>query len=795
MPHGLPAIGRSLLRKEDHRLLTGQGRFGDDFNVAGQAYAVMLRSPHPHARILRLDAVKARAMPGILGIFTGADCACEGLKPIPHSPVPSTKYDMKLTAPGGGKVVVDRHVLLPVDKVRHAGEAVAMVVAETKEQALDAAEEITVDYEVLPFAPDAESALQQGATALWNEVGGNLIVDTLFGDHAATERAFAAADHVVKMDFHVGRISPAPLEPRAGLAQFDPGTGQYTLHFCTGGPGVVRQKRDFAAVLGIAPQQLRLVALDTGGSFGAKNRPYVEFGLILWAARKLGRPVKFTATRSESMLSEYQGRDLIMKVELALRADGKFLALRASNLMNVGAHCVSLSPLAKGAGLITGSYDIPAASLRARAAYSNTTPNNVMRSSGRPEVCFALERLIDTAARELGIDAIELRRKNLVRADAMPYTNAVGSTYDSGAYAANMDRILQLSDWAGFAARRRAAKARGRLLGIGFANYVESSTGSPFERAEILVAPERRIELTAGMQPSGQSHETSLAQIAADLLGVPVDAVDVILGDTDRVSEGGGSHSGRSMRHAATVIALAATELVDKAKHLAAVIFNTAPGQVSFTNGRFGAPNVDRTYDLLDLAEEAGRRSVPGTLTAAKTNEMHEPVFPNGAAVCEVEIDPETGATRVTRYTAVDDVGRCINPMTVDGQTHGCIAHGVGEALSEQIHIDRASGQNLTGSFLDYGMPLADMLPSFKTAIVEILSPTNPLGIKSGSEGATTAAPAAVINAVIDALDAIGVRDIKMPATAFAVWQAIEDAKARAPDGPPGGNVSRAWHP
>jgi carbon-monoxide dehydrogenase large subunit len=773
------AIGRSLLRKEDHRLLTGKGRFGDDFSVAGQAHAVMLRAPHPHARILRIDAANARTMPGVLGIFTGADCVRDGLKPIPHSPVPSTKYDMKLTAPGGGKAVVDRHVLLPVDKVRHAGEPVAMVVAETKAQALDAAEAITVDYERLPFATDAESALQPGAPTLWDEVRDNLIVDTRFGDQAATERAFAVANHVVKMEFHVGRISPAPLEPRAGLAEFDPGTGQYTLHFCTGGPGVVRQRRDFAAVLGIAPQQLRLVALDTGGSFGAKNRPYVEFGLILWAARKLGRPVKFTATRSESMLSEYQGRDLMSKVELALRADGKFLALRASNLMNVGAHCVSLSPLAKGAGLITGSYNIPAASLRARAAYSNTTPNNVMRSSGRPEVCFALERLIDTAARELAIDAIELRRMNLVRATAMPYTNAVGSIYDSGDYAANMDRILLLSDWAGFAARRRDAAARGNLLGIGFSNYVESSTGSPLERAEIIVTPQRRIELTAGMQPSGQSHETSLAQLAADLLGVPAEAIDVILGDTSRVTEGGGSHSGRSMRHAATVIALAATELIDKAKHLAAIVFNTAPDQVSFTDGCFSAPNADRTYDLLDLAEEASRHSLPEALRAAKTNEMHEPVFPNGAAVCEVEIDPETGAVRVTRYTAVDDVGRCINPMTVDGQTHGCIAHGVGEALSEQIYIDQASGQNLTGSFLDYGMPLADTLPSFTTAIVEILSPTNPLGIKSGSEGATTAAPAAVINAVIDALAAIGVRDIKIPATPFTVWRAIQGARAK----------------
>jgi aerobic carbon-monoxide dehydrogenase large subunit len=784
LPNFTPAIGRNVLRKEDRRLLTGAGRFGDDYRLPGQAHAVMLRSPYPHARIRSIDAVKARAMPGVLGVFTGADCMADGLKPIPHSPVPSTRYDMKLTAPNGSKVTVDPHHLLPVDRVRHVGEAVAMVVAERRDQALDAAEEIAVAYDELPFVADAERALADGAPKLWDHLPGNLLVDTRFGDEAATDRAFAGADHVVKMDFHVGRISPAPLEPRAGLAQYDAASGRYTLHFCTGGPGVVRQKRDFATLLGIAPERLRLVAFDTGGSFGAKNRPYVEFGLILWASKKLGRPIKYAATRSESMLSEYQGRDLVTKVELALRADGRFLAMRASNVMNVGAHCVSLSPLAKGAALITGSYDIPVASLRARATFSNTTPNNVLRSSGRPEVCFALERLVDTAARELGIDPIELRRRNLISSAAMPYANAVGSIYDSGDYAGNMDLALRLSDWDGFAARRAAAARRGKRLGIGFANYVESSTGSPKERAEITVTPQGRVRLVAGMQPSGQGHETSLAQIAGDLLAVPVDAIDVLLGDTDLVSEGGGSHSGRSMRHAATVIAMTAAELIEKAKTLAAVIFNTTADQVSFHDGCFGAPRTDRRYDLLRLAAEAARHVAPAelerALAAARTNEMHQPVFPNGSAVCEVEVDPETGVAQITRYASVDDVGRCINPMTVDGQTHGCIAHGVGEAMSERIFIDPASGQNLTGSFMDYGMPRADSLPSFATAIVEVLSPTNPLGVKSASEGATTAAPAAVINAIVDALAPLGVRDIKMPATPFAVWRAIEDAKVKS---------------
>lgn len=782
MPDRFSIIGQPIPRREDQRLLTGKGRFGDDVDVDGQVFAVMLRSPHPHARIVGIESRKARGMPGVLGVYKGTDCAADGLRPIPHSPVPSTQYDMRLTAPGGGEAAVDPHFLLPVDKARHVGEAVAMVVAETRDQALDAAEEIVVKYEELPFAVDTESALSQGAPVIWDAVPDNVIVDTWFGDAAATNRAFATADHVVTMEFHIGRISPAPLEPRAGLAQYDPASGRYTLYLCSGGPGIVRQKRDFAAVLGIPPERVRLVARDTGGSFGAKNRPYIEFGLILWAAKKLGRPVKYAATRSESMLSEYQGRDLKTRLELALAADGRFLALRAANIMNVGAHCVSLSPLAKGAGLITGSYDIPAASLRARAVYSNTTPNNVMRSSGRPEVCFALERLIDTAARELGFDRFELRRRNLIRSDAMPYTNAVGSIYDSGDYATNMDFALRLGDRDGFEARRRAAAAQGKLLGLGFANYVESSTGSPRERAEITVKPGRRVILVAGMQPSGQGHETALAQITAELLGVPVNVVDVVLGDTDIVSVGGGSHSGRSMRHAATVISMAAAEVIAKARALAAIVFNTTPDRVTFSDGRFAAPNAERRYDVLDLAQEAARHALPpefaGGLAAACTNEMHRPVFPNGAALCEVEIDPDTGTVKLARYAAVDDVGRCINPLTVDGQTHGCIAHGAGQALSEQICIDRVSGQTLTGSFLDYGMPLADMLPSFDTKIVEILSPTNPLGIKSASEGATTGAPAAIINAIVDALAPYSVRDIEMPATSFTIWRALQAAKA-----------------
>ncbi len=775
------AIGQPLRRKEDLRLVTGKGRFTDDFSMDGQAYAVMVRSPYPHARIVRIDESQARTMPGVHGVFTGADCRADALNPIPHSPVPSTRYDMKLTAPGGGKVFIGPHLLLPADKVRHVGEAVAMVVAATKARALDAAEAVNVEYEELAWVIESEDAVAPGAPAVWDEVPDNVLVDTLFGDAEATDRAFAAADHVVKMDFHVGRVTAAPLELRAALAHYDGATQRYTLY--AGSGGAVRQKHELAAVLGVAPDRLRVLSYDVGGNFGSRNRPYVEFGLVLWAARKLGRPVKYTATRSEAFLSDYQGRDLVTKVELALRSDGRFLALRAANLSNVGARCVSLSPLGKGAALITGSYDIPAATLRAWAAFTNTMPTNAYRSSGRPEVTFAIERLIDTAAAEIGFDRVELRRKNLVRPDSMPYTNAVGATYDSGAYEANMDLAMRLADWEGFAARRRQAAKRGKLLGLGLANYVESSIGSPKERVEIAVLPEGSINVVIGTQPSGQGHETSFAQVVADLLAVPIETINIIIGDTDIVSVGGGSHSGRSMRHAAAVISKAVPDLIAKGKIIAAVLLETTPDRIEFTNGRFAAPNSNRTFDILELAKESARHALAhdlnGGLSVAADNEMHDPVFPNGCAVCEVEVDPDTGWVDITRYAAVDDVGRCINPLIVHGQTHGGIAQGAGQAMWEQCYLDPDSGQPLSGSFMDYGMPHADTLPSFRTEIVEVLSPTNPLGIKAGGEGGTTPAPAVVVSAIVHALAEFGIRDIKMPATPFAVWQSIQNAKRK----------------
>jgi len=772
-------IGQPLPRNEDARLLTGRGRFSDDFSFPDQTYAEMVRSPHAHARIVEIDRSKAEKMPGVLGVFTGADCLADRLGAIPHDPVPKTKFDMKLHAPGGGSIFIGPHVLLPHDKVRHAGEAVVMVVAESQAQALDAAEAVAIEYEELPCVTHSEDAMKPGAPVVWDEISDNILVDTRFGNPDETDRVLAAAPHVISMVFHIDRVTGAPMEPRSAVAQYDKNLDRYTI--CTGSGGAVRQKRELAEVLGVVPEKIRVLSYDVGGNFGTRNRVYPESGLVLWAARKIGRPVKYTATRSECFISDYQGRDLVTKLELGLDERGRFLALRATNISNAGAHCVSLSPLSKGAGLITGSYDIPVASLRAISVFTNTVPTQAYRSSGRPEVTFAIERLIDVASRKLDIDRVALRRRNMIRPKSMPYRNAVGMLYDSGTYEDNMDRAMQLADWDGFKARKRDAKKRGKLLGLGLANYVESSIGAPREQTRINVHPDRRVDVVIGTQPAGQGHETSFAQVVADLIAVPVESVRIILGDTDIVHVGGGSHSGRSMRHAATVFAMAAVELIGKGKRATAEILDTTADRVDFNGGRFAARESNRSFDFFELTEEMTRRKMPDDLAVGlcvvADNEMHEPVFPNGCAICEIEIDPESCDLRLTRYASVDDVGRCINPLIVDGQTHGAIVQGIGQALWEQCVVERRSGQPLCGSFMDYGMPRSDRLPSFATKIVEVLSPTNPLGIKAGGEGGTTAAPAVIVSAIIDALAPYGIDDIKMPVTPDRVWQAIHDRK------------------
>jgi carbon-monoxide dehydrogenase large subunit len=770
-------IGKPVERKEDGRLLIGRGRFSDDFTLPGQAYAALVRSPYAHAEIRSIDAAQALGSPGVLAVLTGADRLADGLAPIPHSPVPSTRFDMKLSGSGGAKPFISPHHLLPLGRARFAGEGVALVVARTAKEALDAVEKVAVEYAELPHLTQSPEAIEPGAPAVWDEVPDNTFIDTRFGDAEATDAAFAAADHVVRAQFHLQRVTAVTMEPRSALAHYDAETDRYTLY--AGSGGAVRQKNELAKVLGIEPSRLRVLSFDVGGNFGARNRAYVEFGLVLWASKKVGLPVKFTATRSEAFLTDYQGRDLVTKVELALRRDGKFLAMRADNISNVGAYCVSLSPLSKGSGLITGSYDIPAAALRSRAVFTNTMCTQAYRSSGRPEVTYAIERLVEIAAREMGFDPLELRRKNLVSPSAMPYTNAVGQVYDSGEYRKNMDRALEIADWDGFEKRKTAAAARGRLLGRGFANYVESSIGNPKERAEIEVKPEGIVEVVIGTQPSGQGHETSFAQVVADLIDLPVEKVFIILGDTDIVSVGGGSHSGRSMRHAGTVMAMASADLIAEGRRRTAELFDADKDKVVFENARFAVPGTNYAIDLFELAKKT--IATDGPLRVVKDNEMHTPVFPNGAAICEVEVDPDTGFVEITRYATVDDVGRCINPMIVHGQTHGGIAQGVGQAMWEHCYVEPESGQPLAGSLMDYAMPRSDNMPSFIAEIAEVISPTNPLGIKAGGEGGTTPALATVVNAILDALKEYGVTDIQMPATPETVWRAIQNARAAKP--------------
>jgi carbon-monoxide dehydrogenase large subunit len=590
----------------------------------------------------------------------------------------------------------------------------------------------------------------------------NVSVDSAFGSEpSAVDAAFARAAHVVARDFHVGRVTGVPIEPRAALGAYEAASGRYVLY--AGSGGAFRQRRELAEVLGLPPERLRVVSLDVGGNFGTKNRVYVEYGLVLWAARALGRPVKYTSTRTEAQVSDYQGRDLVTRVALALDAGGRFLALRADNVSNVGSRAVSFSPLGKGSALVTGPYDIPVARVRARAVFTNTVPTQAYRSSGRPEVTFALERLVDLAAAATGIDRVELRRRNLIDETRMPYANPFGMVYDSGRYAESMRLAMRLGDWDGFAARRAAARARGKLLGLGLANYVESSVGTPREQARMTVRPDGVVEVVIGTQSAGQGHETSFAQVAAEQLELDVGAVRILFGDTDLVGFGGGTHSGRSMRMAGAVIALAAADLIAEGRRRAAKALEASEVDVAYARGRFSVVGTDRGVGLFAL---------PGPLAVVRDNEMHEPVFPNGCHVCEVEVDPETGAVRLVRYAAVDDVGRAINPLIVEGQTHGGIVQGIGQALCEACVLD-AGGQTLTGSLMDYALPRAADVPAFATLLNEVPSPTNPLGVKAGGEGGTTPAPAVIASAIADALGPLGVTDVPMPATPSALWAAL----------------------
>jgi carbon-monoxide dehydrogenase large subunit len=772
-------IGTTVRRKEDLRLVTGRGCYSDDFNFPDQAYAVALRSPHAHAVIRAIDSAAASAMPGVLAVLTGADARADGLKAIPHLAAPGTPPDLVLANRDGSPVPVAPHYVLPTDRVRHVGTAVAFVIAETVAQARDAAEKVVVDYEPLPAVIDAKAAVEKDAPRLYDDLP-NIMIDAEVGDAAATDAAFARAAHITRLDTWINRVTGVPMEPRAAVGIYDPASDRYTLY--AGSGGIVRQKKEIAAILGVPFDNVRVIAQEIGGNFGTRNSFFPEFALVVWGSRRVGRPVKWTADRSEAFVSDYMGRDLTVSAELALDADGRFLALRSSNLSNVGAHSGSYVPLVKGVGLATSGYRIPTSHVQARAVLSTTMCTTPYRSAGRPEVIYVIERLIDKAAQEHGFDRVSLRKRNLIPPSAFPYKNAQGIVYDNGTYRVVMDRAMELGDWRGFKKRRAEAKKRKRLRGIGLCSYLETTGGYPRERADVTVQPRGKVDVVVGTLSSGQSHETTFAQCVAEWLGVPFDDVNVIESDTDIVKEGGGSHSARSMRLAGIVMGNASDAVIEKGRKIAAHLLETAEDDIAFAAGRFTVKGTDRSIGIFDVATAAadGNAAVPedlrGPLSATADETIKQLGFPYGAHVCEVEIDPQTGALDLVRYTAVDDVGRAINPMVVHGQTHGGAAQGIGQALWELCAYD-AHGQLLSASFMDYAMPRADLLPSFTTDISEVLTPTNRLGVRGAGEGGTTGALGAVVNAVVDALAEFGVTHIEMPVTPEKIWRAIHSAK------------------
>lgn len=769
-------IGEPVRRVEDIRLLTGRGQFSDDMNLPGQAHAAFVRSPHAHAKLLGIDARDARAIDGVAAVLTGAEYEADGLKAMFAGGNPK---DVELKNRDGSPVFYTPLYPVVMDKARRVGEIVAVVIAETPQTALAAAEAVAVEYEVLPPVTDPATA-EKNPTRVWDEASRNLCVDDVKGDAAAIQAAFDAAAHVVGLEIVNNRVTGVPMEPRAAVADYDAATGR--LELFAGGQGVNRFQRELAHVFDAPKETVRVVSRDVGGGYGTRNHLYPEFVLTLWAAKRLARPVKWTCTRSEAFLSDYSGRDLVTRAELAVDDRGRFLAVRAENIGNLGSHSVSFVPIARGPTVTTNVYDIPLAYIVTKGVFTNTAPVTAYRGAGRPESMFVIERLIDRAAQATGIDRVELRRRNLIPDAAIPYTNAIGVTYDSGAFARSMDMALAMADWDGFETRREASREDGKLRGIGIANYIETATGWPVERAQMTVTPDGRIDLVIGTQASGQGHETSFAQIAVELLGVPFDSVDLRTGDTDYVTEGSGSHSSRTMRLGGHLFKQTADEIIEKGRRIAAHLLEAAAEDVTYENAGFTVAGTDRRIGLFDVAAAAAAdtRGIPddlrGPLAAVAGIDKPLPAYPNGCHVAEVEIDPETGVLEILRYTGVDDIGRVINPLLADGQTQGGAVQGLGQAMMECCIHDPASGQLLTGSFMDYAMPRAADVPFFDLGHNEVPTPTNLLGAKGAGEGGTTGAPPALINAVVDALRDYGVAHVEMPATPERIWRAMRRA-------------------
>jgi carbon-monoxide dehydrogenase large subunit len=767
-------IGQAVTRFEDRRLLQGGGRYLDDVNLPGQAHAVLVRSLHAHAKLRAVDVKAALKSPGVLGVFTGPDVAGLG----------TMQMTLKRKRPDGSPMFAPPHRGLAQGRARYVGDPIALVVAESRAQAEDAAERVAVDYAPLPSVTSTAEAI--GGAAVWDECPDNICNLFEVGDKAATDAAFAGAARVVRRRYVITRVHAQYMEARGVIGTWDKAEERYTLYADVQYPHRVRTALA-TNIFKIPEHQIRVIAGDVGGGFGTKGWQYPEHRLMLWAARRLGRPVKWTCDRREAIPADEHARDNVTEAELALDADGRFLALRVKTLANVGAYVSSdrnLLATFSNVPTVVGVYGFPAAHAQVFSVLTNTNSTAPYRGAGRPESTYVIERLIDDVAAELGLDRVELRRKNLIPASAMPYKNPLGVTYDCGDFAKGMEDSLKLADVAGFPARREASKARGRLRGLGIVNAIERAAGPQPEFAEIRFAPSGTATLLMGSKNQGQGHETTFKQILHERLGIDPADVRYIDGDTDRVAYGMGTMGSRSTVIGGTAVWMAADKVITKGRKIAARLMEAAEADVVFADGRFAVTGTDRGVTLKEVARAAFQ---PASLPPGVEPGLYETgtfvpkndTWPNGTHVCEVEIDPDTGDVALVKYALVDDVGTVINPLTLKGQIHGGVAQGVGQALMEQVVYDGESGQLLTATFMDYAMPRADTLPDMAIGSNPVPTKLNPLGAKGAGEAGTVGALPVVINAVMDALAPLGVQDFDMPATSARVWHAIQAARAR----------------
>jgi len=775
------AIGQSVRRLEDPRLIQGFGRYSDDVSLPHQAYAVVVRSPHAHARIRSLDTANARGAPGVFAVLTGADLAADGLGDLPT--------DKTRKRRDGSPAFATPRPALVRDRVRHVGDPVALVVAATPDQAVDAAELVTVDYDPLPAVAATPDAARPGAPAVWAEAPDNVAFVWEAGNKDTVARAFASATHVTRLDFVVSRVAAAPLEPRGAVGEWDRRSGRYTLHTGIQAPHGLRAL--LADQIFRVPQShLRVVTGEVGGSFGMRSGVYPEHALVLWAAKRLGRPVKWTSERREGFVTDEHGRDNVSTAELALDANGKFLALRVAITLNVGAYLTprSAGPGTNNVGGVAGVYTTPAIHVQTTGVFSNTTPTGPYRGAGRPEATYAIERVIDVAALELKIDPVELRRRNLIPPTAMPFKTGLVFTYDCGDFGLGMDMALGLADRAGFEKRRAEARQRGKLRGLGIANPIEVA-GGPYtamnpDTAELRVNPDGSVSLFAGSTSMGQGNETAFAQIVSDRLGVPPERIQVFWGDSDALGAGRGNGGSGALTVGGSAVTRATEKVIERGRRIAARLLEAAPEDVVHRDGKFTVTGTDRGVTFANVARAAYQpRQLPQGMEPGFSEEATftppAVTFPNGSQICEVEIDEETGAVRIVRHCVVDDVGRMVNPMLVKGQIHGGVVQGLGQGLFEQLAYEPTTGQLLAGSFMDYAMPRADDVPAFDVDSHEVPTQVNPLGAKGVGEAGTVGALPALLNAVNDALAPLGVRHLDMPVTAERVWRAIRDAKAQ----------------